>query len=202
MDWGAAERILGGIPRLSWASQMHAGNAPLNPNSLHLFMVTWETGHLISPGLLCSLPSYIRVWRKWSASLVSTLRWSQNGRLAFLFRSSSATFLLCFKTGVPRTWAVMQFVRQPIVFSHQQRKYGYEPLLRGTSFLVCPFRTRSCCLHLKSATKSWCSAITSPSIGRPLTTTCWSTSSTFVPTKCLKSQSAYICLSPGYWQVG
>lgn len=64
--------------------------------------------------------------------------------------------------------------------------------------LVCSLRMRSCCLHLKSATKSWCSAITSPSTRRPLTTTCASTFSMFVRTKCLRSQSAYICPSPGY----
>lgn len=72
----------------------------------------------------------------------------------------------------------------------------------GQLLLVCPFRTRSCSLHLKSATKPWCSAITSPSIGRPLTTTCASTSFMFVHTKFLRSLSAYICQSPGYWLVG
>lgn len=67
---------------------------------------------------------------------------------------------------------------------------------------LCPLRMRSCCLHIKSATKSWCNAITSPSIGNPPTTTCASTSSMFVRTKCLSSLSAYICPSPDYWLVG
>lgn len=63
-------------------------------------------------------------------------------------------------------------------------------------------RMRSCCLHLKSATKSWCSAIISPFRDRLLTTTCASTSSMFVRTKCPSSLSAYIFPLPGYLQVG
>lgn len=148
-----------------------------------------------------SWPSFtflIRVWRRWSASLVNTLQLSQNGKLAFLFRSSSATFLLCFRTGVPLMWVVMQFVHHTIVIPHLEVR-GMNCC--GQLLLICPLRTRSCCLHSKSATKSWCSAITSPSTGSQLTTTCASTSSMFFRTKCLSSLSAYICPSPGYWLV-
>lgn len=67
---------------------------------------------------------------------------------------------------------------------------------------VYSLRRISCCLHLKSATKSWCSAIISPSTGTPLITTCASTFFTFVLTKCLRSQSAYTCPSRGSWLVG
>lgn len=66
-----------------------------------------------------------------------------------------------------------------------------------SSHLCAPCRMRSCSWHLKRATGSSCSVATSPSNTKLPTSTCASTSSTFVPTKCPSSPSASICPSPG-----
>lgn len=101
MDRRAACTVPRRIQRLHWTSQVHGGIS--SPNSSTITPVNlWESD-------LTFFTFCIRVWRRWSGSLVNTLQWSQNGRPALLCRSSSATFLQCFKTGVPLMWVAGQF---------------------------------------------------------------------------------------------
>lgn len=79
---------------------------------------------------------------------------------------------------------------------------GGERTLYSLIAFVFPLRMRFCCLHLRSATQFWSSAITSPSTGTPLITICANTSSMPVHIKSHGSLSAYICPSPDYWLVG
>lgn len=53
---------------------------------------------------------FFRVWKRLNVSLVNTLLWSLSGKPALRFKSSSATFSLCFKTGAPQMWVAVDCV--------------------------------------------------------------------------------------------